>query len=99
MGSYSVKPVQLTLLRLIYSKAKQNLTYHCRNSHAVADHKGSTEKALTLVGPNDARISIKNTETDLQFDVEGEDGCRVHDNNWRQTTVSYTTKKTERLPL
>ncbi|XP_022088425.1 uncharacterized protein LOC110978062 isoform X2 [Acanthaster planci] len=99
MISYSVKPVQLTLLRLIYSQAKQNLTYHCRNSHAVANKFGSTAKALTLVGPNDVRMNIKNTRKDLQYEVEGEDGCQVHDNTWGKTTVSVTTKKTERLPL
>ncbi|XP_022088426.1 collagen alpha-1(II) chain-like [Acanthaster planci] len=97
--SYSVKPVQLTLLRLIYSQAKQNLTYHCRNSHAVANKAGSMVKALTLVGPNDVRMNIKNTRKDLQYEVEGEDGCQVHDNTWGKTTVSFTTKKTERLPL
>ncbi|XP_038058585.1 collagen alpha-2(I) chain-like [Patiria miniata] len=97
--SYSVKPVQLTLLRLIYSEAKQNLTYNCKNSHAVENHMGGTQKALTLVGPNDVRISIKNTQKDLQYKVDGEDGCRVHDDTWGKTTVSYSTKKTERLPL
>ncbi|XP_022088423.1 uncharacterized protein LOC110978061 isoform X2 [Acanthaster planci] len=97
--SYSVKPVQLTLLRLMYSQAKQNLTYHCRNSHAVANKAGSVVKALTLVGPNDVRMNIKNTRKDLQYEVEGEDGCTMHDNTWGKTTVSFTTKKTERLPL
>ncbi|XP_038058441.1 collagen alpha-2(V) chain-like isoform X2 [Patiria miniata] len=99
MISYSVKPVQLTLLRLIYSEAKQNLTYNCKNSHAVENHMGGTQKALTLVGPNDVRISIKNTQADLQYKVDGEDGCRVHDDTVGKTTVSYSTKKTERLPL
>lgn len=97
--TYNVKPVQLTLLRLIYSQAKQNVTYHCRNSNAVLDRDGRSSKALTLVGPQGVQMSIKSTKNDLQYEVEGTDECREHDDVWRKTTVVYTTKKTERLPL
>ncbi|XP_033625444.1 uncharacterized protein LOC117288629 isoform X2 [Asterias rubens] len=99
MISYNVKPVQLTLLRLIYSQAKQNVTYHCRNSFAVSDRKDRINRAITLVGPHGARMNINSTKKDLQYDVEGEDGCQEHDDVWRKTTIVYTTKKTERLPL
>ena len=83
--AYSVSPVQLTLLRLIYSKANQTLTYHCKNSYGFRDRKGRTGRALTLVGPNGVRISPDNLKADLKYDVN-EDGCQVSqpggDVNW-----------------
>ena len=44
--------------------------------------KAGPTRALTLVGPHDVQMNIKSTTKDLQYEVEGNDGCQVRTIWW-----------------
>lgn len=67
--------VQLKLLQLLSSQARQNITYHCRNSVAHRDTGGSLKKALILQGSNGQELRAQGNPR-LRYTVT-EDGCSV----------------------
>ena len=54
------------------------------------------DQALTLVGPNDVRMSIKDVKKDMKYDVEA-DGCQVKQGytniSWAEAKV-FVSKET-----
>ena len=74
--SYEASEVQLTFLRLLSTRAHQNVTYHCKNSVAVNEREtGSTEQALRLMTTSDVELSLDAPSLE-QYEVI-EDGCQV----------------------
>lgn len=67
--------VQLKLLQLLSSQARQNLTFHCRNSVAHRDAGGSLKKAMILRGSNGQELRAQGNPR-LRYTVT-EDGCSV----------------------
>lgn len=75
-----VSDVQMAFLRMLSSRASQNITYHCKNSIAYMDQaSGNVKKALKLM-----------SSTESEFKAEGnskftytvlEDGCTVSTQN------------------
>lgn len=89
--------VQLKLLQLLSSQARQNITYHCRNSVAHRDTGGSLKKALILQGSNGQELRAQGNPR-LRYTVT-EDGCSNPDGQWKQTVVEYRTQSAIRLPV
>ncbi|XP_030855714.1 alpha-2 collagen isoform X1 [Strongylocentrotus purpuratus] len=96
--SYEASEVQLTFLRLLSTKAHQNVTYHCKNSVAVRDRQtGSTEQALRLMTTSDVELSL-DAPSQEQYEVI-EDGCQERSAEWSQTVINYSTRRNTRLPI
>lgn len=71
--------VQLAFLRLLSSRASQNITYHCKNSIAYMDHaSGNVKKALRLMGSNEGEFKAEGNSKFTYTVLE--DGCTVSNN-------------------
>lgn len=71
-----VLDVQLAFLRLLSSRASQNITYHCRNSIAYMDQaSGNVKKALRLMGSNEGEFKAEGNSKFTYTVLE--DGCTV----------------------
>lgn len=71
--------VQLAFLRLLSSRASQNITYHCKNSIAYMDHdSGNVKKALRLMGSNEGEFKAEGNSKFTYAVLE--DGCTVSNN-------------------
>jgi len=96
--SYEASEVQLTFLRLLSTKAHQNVTYHCKNSVAVrSGASGTTEQALKLLTTSDVELSLDAPSLE-QYEVI-EDGCQYHTGEWGQTVLNFSTRRNTRLPI
>jgi len=85
---------QITFLRLLSTNARQQVTYHCRNT--VAYYNGRDyDQALKLKGANGAEFTA---EGSAQYRVL-EDGCADGANSWDKTVIEYSTTKTAQLPV
>lgn len=71
-----VLDVQLAFLRLLSSRASQNITYHCKNSIAYMDQaSGNVKKALKLMGSNEGEFKAEGNSKFTYTVLE--DGCTV----------------------
>lgn len=93
-----VLDVQLAFLRLLSSRASQNITYHCKNSIAYMDHtSGNVKKALRLMGSNEGEFKAEGNSKFTYTVLE--DGCTKHTGEWGKTVFEYRTRKAVRLPI
>lgn len=71
-----VLDVQLAFLRLLSSRASQNITYYCKNSIAYMDQAtGNVKKALKLMGSNEGEFKAEGNSKFTYTVLE--DGCSV----------------------
>ncbi|OBS58698.1 hypothetical protein A6R68_10177, partial [Neotoma lepida] len=69
-----VLDVQLAYLRLLSSRASQNITYHCKNSIAYMDQaSGNVKKSLKLMGSNEGEFKAEGNSKFTYTVLE--DGC------------------------
>ncbi|NXO08439.1 CO3A1 protein, partial [Oriolus oriolus] len=93
-----VSEVQLAFLRILSSRASQNITYHCKNSIAYMDHdSGNVKKALKLMSSTESEIKAEGNSKFTYAVLE--DGCTKHTGEWGKTVFEYRTRKTMRLPV
>jgi len=87
---------QITFLRLLSEQARQQVTYHCKNSVAYYNDKARNyDSALKLRGANGAELTAQGA---AQYTVI-EDGCSDSSYQWDKTIIEYTTELTARLPI
>lgn len=67
--------VQVKLLQRLSKESHQRITYHCKNSVAYKDGKGTMKKALILKGANGQELRAQGNNR-LRYTVI-EDGCAV----------------------
>ncbi|KAK9410802.1 collagen alpha-1III chain [Crotalus adamanteus] len=93
-----VADVQLAFLRILSSRASQNITYHCKNSIAYMDEaSGNVKRALKFMSSTDSEIKAEGNNKFTYTVLE--DGCTKHTNEWGKTVFEYRTRKTMRLPI
>ncbi|EGV99096.1 Collagen alpha-1(III) chain [Cricetulus griseus] len=93
-----VLDVQLAYLRLLSSRASQNITYHCKNSIAYMDQaSGNVKKSLKLMGSNEGEFKAEGNSKFTYTVLE--DGCAKHTGEWSKTVFEYRTRKALRLPI
>jgi len=83
---------QLKFLRLSSTTVKQNITYHCRNTHAWESSSSikiltNSEEELNSLTPSASKPTVLKNE------------CTMKDSQWRSTVLEIKTKKVERLPI
>ncbi|OXB70000.1 UNVERIFIED_CONTAM: hypothetical protein H355_014240, partial [Colinus virginianus] len=93
-----VTEVQLAFLRILSSRASQNITYHCKNSIAYMDQaSGNVKKALKLMSSVETEIKAEGNSKYMYAVLE--DGCTKHTGEWGKAVFEYRTRKTMRLPV
>ena len=84
-------------MRLNSDFIRQNITYHCKNSHAHKDSFGNTTPYFKILSEDDLEIHaeshIKNRLNVLK------DECHKKDNLWHKTVFEFRTSVTSRLPI
>jgi len=95
--NYPANAVQLRYMRLNSNLVRQNITYHCKNSHANRDSFGNESPYVKIMSNDELEIHssshIKNRLKVLK------DECSKKDNKWHKTVFEFTSKITDRLPI
>ncbi|XP_046811584.1 collagen alpha-2(I) chain-like [Lucilia cuprina] len=95
---YKTDSYQMGFLQLMSAKASQQITFHCKNTVAYKDEKKDTlRNGLKLLSWNDAELTPDGPQR-LRYEAD-EDGCRKRSNNWDKSVLTYTTDKSQRLPI
>lgn len=82
-----VLDVQLAYLRLLSSRASQNITYHCKNSIAYMDQAtGNVKKSLKLMGSNEGEFKAEGNSKFTYTVLE--DGCAVSNSASKSRTAN-----------
>ena len=85
-------------MRLNSMTVRQNITYHCKNSHAHKDAFGKTTTPYFKVMSNDfIEVStVSNRRNQLKV---LKDECSKKDGQWHTAVFEYTSKVGDRLPI
>jgi len=92
---------QLAHLRMEHSHAHQNMTYHCKNSHAHKDANGNErngDNTFVKVMSNDELEMTTKTNQAFHLKVVS-DGCSTKDNKWHKTVFDMKPRDTQHLPI
>lgn len=96
--TYKADSNQIGFLQLLSAKARQNITYNCKNTVAYYDvSKRTYRRGIKLLAWNDAELTPKGNQR-VRYEVL-EDECRHRRPEWAKTTISYQTDKSLRLPI
>lgn len=94
---YIADEIQFRHLRMNSMKVRQNITYHCRNSHAFKDAQGKEKTFVKFMSEDNVEMynsaHFKN-QPKVLFD-----GCNVKDGKWHKTVFEVESKATSRLPV
>jgi len=94
---YPASRSQLAFLRMEHTHAHQNLTYHCRNSHAHQDRHGRVNNYIKILSNNDVEMTA-GSNSGFHLKVVA-DGCSVKDGKWHKTVFDVKPKDLEHLPI
>jgi len=89
---------QLEFLQLLSDRARQQITYHCKNSVAWPD--GSSDdaaKSIKMLTINGLELHAKSSNK-FKPKLLGDD-CKIKDGSWHRTTLEVDTPKPHRLPV
>lgn len=93
-----VSEVQMAFLRILSSRASQNITYHCKNSIAYMDgENGNVKKSLKFMSSTESELKAEGNSKFTYTVLE--DGCTKHTGEWGKTVFEYRTRKAMRLPI
>jgi len=79
---------QITFMRLLSSRARQTMTYHCKGG----------KSDLKIRGTGDAEFFLDHEDEKMRFKVI-DDGCERVGSSWGKTTIELNTKKTAYMPI
>lgn len=88
---------QMKLLQLLSTNARQNFTYHCMNSNAVADKDDQLIAHPLIVKLDNEREETLSLETESRMKVV-HDSCKSK-HGWGKTEVSIKTQDASELPI
>ena len=94
---YVADEIQFRHIRLNSMKVRQNVTYHCRNSHAYKTSEGK-EKTFVKLMSSDA-VEMHNGAHKKNQPKVLSDGCKVKDGKWHKTVFEVESTATTRLPI
>jgi len=95
---YVSDPSQLEFLQLLSDHARQQITYHCKNSIAWPDEKSDeATKSIKFLTVNGLELHAKSSNKFKPKLVRND--CMVKDGAWHRTIVEVDTPKPHRLPI
>lgn len=98
---YKMDVPQMKLLQSLSSQARQTITYHCKNSHALKDSKNAQiANPLKLKTDNEdvETLNIKVESRKLMYDIVHDD-CSMKNWQWKNTTIEVKSAIPEQLPI
>lgn len=96
--TYKVDKNQLNFLQLLSDRATQDITVKCKNSAVFFDSQTkSHQRAIKLQTSDDQELVGKDRPKYL-YDVV-RDGCQASGNDWSETSLRVSTKRSARLPI
>merc|ERR1712002_406429 len=81
---YAANVVQIKMIRLLSERARQNITYHCKNSNAT----------VKILSDDDVTSDIMKFDTKII-----KDDCLIKDGMWRKSVWEIDTEHLETLPI
>merc|ERR1712096_17450 len=98
---YKAPMGQMKFLQLLSSGARQNFTYHCKDSFALKDYKGQqigSPLKIKLDNEDVETLSVEEGSRKLTYEVS--DGCSNDKHgSFRKTVIDFSTKNTSQLPI
>ena len=76
---------------------RQNITYHCKNSHAHTDSFGNTKPFVKVMSNDLLEVTTDSHHKNKLRVVKDE--CNKKDGKWHKTVFEYTSKVGDRLPI
>jgi hypothetical protein len=96
---YATDIPQMKMLQLLSGHARQNVTYHCRNSFAL--RKPNDEVMLhpikIMLDSEKEHLISKTTRKIRMFTIQDE--CHVKDHQWHKSVFEVKSKKSDNLPI
>jgi len=89
---------QLSFLRLLSDRARQNITYHCRDSVAWYDEQLNDVTKSIRIKTSNGVIIDSSSSNKFKPNVLT-DNCRVKNGTWLYTIIQVDTSKPNRLPV
>jgi len=80
---YAANHVQIKMMRFKSDRVRQNITYHCSNSHSK----------LQVMTDDEVTTNIKDIATPIR------DDCKMMDRTWRSSVYEIKTERLESLPI
>lgn len=96
---YASSIPQMKMLQLLSGKARQNFTYHCKNSHAL--HKQSGKVVLhpiKIMLDNELEHLVSMTTRKIRMFVI-KDECDIKDHKWGKSVFEVKSTKSDQLPI
>jgi len=95
---YVSEPSQLEFLQLLSEQARQQITYHCKNSVAwPSESSDDLTKSIKMLTINGLELHAKSSNKYKPKLIL--DDCKVKDGSWHRTTLEVDTPKPHRLPV
>merc|ERR1719277_202616 len=96
---YAASIPQMKMLQVLSRAARQNVTFECKNTHAMKRSDGTIHShPLKLMTDNEQEPFVHQTTRRLRvFPIR--DNCGIHDNEWHDAVFELRTPKSDQLPL
>lgn len=94
--NYPADTVQLELLRIEHESVSQNITYHCKNSHANLDSYGRFRDYLKVRSSDDYDVTTSTRDYKLKV---SQDECNKKDDKWHKAVFELITNRKEHFPV
>lgn len=101
MIEYAMSIPQMKLLQMLSTDARQNFTYHCKNSFALTNEKGvqsSNPLKFKMDNEDVDTLAVKVESRRIMYDVI-HDECATKSWTWGKTQIEIRTKNSEQLPV
>jgi len=96
--TYKVDKNQLNFLQLLSDRATQDLTVKCRNSPVYFDSLTKNHQRAMKLQTSDDQELVAKDKPKFTYEVVS-DGCQVNSDDWSETSLRVTTRRSARLPI
>lgn len=96
---YASSIPQMKMLQLLSRRARQNFTYHCKNSHALHKQNGKVVlHPIKIMLDNEQPHLVSTTTRKIRmFTIKDE--CDIKDHEWGKTVFEVKSAKSDHLPV
>jgi len=96
---YAADIPQIKMLQLLSRRARQNVTYHCKNSHVLRKPNDKViAHPMKIMMDNELEHPISVTTRRIRM-FEIQDECNVKDNKWHKSVFEMKSSKSDHLPI
>merc|ERR1719462_883716 len=93
---YEPRPTQWNSLRLDHTRARQNVTYNCKNSPAYRTIEGGKHTFVKFLASDSQEVTAFGKRNKMEV---LKDDCHMKDNTWRETVFELDTSSLDKVPI